>query len=185
MPTLLPPTVDVHGSFLAAMAEFRSEGRGAAADETMIGREIREYGDRWAALDVFTAYVTALRAEALEDSPRPAGFVPATTLWWVEGPEYLGRLAIRHRLTPTLLEMGGHIGYDVRTSARRRGHGTAMLRAALPVARALGIGSALVTCDVDNVGSRKVIEANGGVFEDQRGGKLRFWVPTAPVGSGR
>jgi predicted acetyltransferase len=37
----------------------------------------------------------------------------------------------------------------------------------------------LVTCDVTNTGSRKVIEANGGVLEDERDGKLRFWVPTA------
>jgi predicted acetyltransferase len=46
------------------------------------------------------------------------------------------------------------------------------------VARALGIGPALVTCDVGNVGSRAVIERNGGVLEDERAGKLRFWVPT-------
>jgi predicted acetyltransferase len=185
MPALLPPTVDVHRSFLVAMAEFQAEGRGATGDETMIGREIREYAGRWANPDVFAGYVTALRADALDETLRPAHFVPATTLWWVEGGEYLGRLAIRHRLTAFLLEKGGHIGYDVRSSARRRGHATAMLRAALPVAHGLGIGSALVTCDVDNVGSRKVIEANGGVFEDERAGKLRFWVPTAPVGSGR
>ncbi|GAA1882798.1 GNAT family N-acetyltransferase [Asanoa iriomotensis] len=185
MPALLPPTVDVQRSFLTAMAEFRSEGRGGAGDETMIGREIREYGDRWADPDVFADYVTGLRADALEESPRPANFVPATTLWWVDDDAYLGRIAIRHRLTAFLLELGGHIGYDVRVTARRLGHATAMLRAALPVARGLGIESALVTCDVDNVGSRKVIEANGGVFEDERGGKLRFWVPTAPVGSGR
>ncbi|HYN65972.1 MAG TPA: hypothetical protein VES93_03725 [Ornithinibacter sp.] len=37
---------------------------------------------------------------------------------------------------------------------------------------------ALVTCDVDNVGSAKVIEANGGVLEDVRGDKKRYWVPT-------
>jgi predicted acetyltransferase len=36
-----------------------------------------------------------------------------------------------------------------------------------------------VTCDVDNVASRKVIERNGGVLEDRRGDKLRFWVPTS------
>jgi len=54
-----------------------------------------------------------------------------------------------------------------------------MLRAVLPVAGDLGIDSALVTCDVDNVASRKVIESSGGVLEDQRGGKLRFWVATA------
>jgi predicted acetyltransferase len=54
-----------------------------------------------------------------------------------------------------------------------------MLAAALPVVASLGIDAALVTCDDTNVGSRKVIEANGGVLEDQLGVKLRFWVPTS------
>jgi hypothetical protein len=36
----------------------------------------------------------------------------------------------------------------------------------------------LVTCDTTNVGSRKVIEAGGGDFEDERGGKLRYWIRT-------
>jgi len=97
----------------------------------------------------------------------------------VDGADSLGRISIRHQLTPALLEHGGHIGYDIAPKARRRGHGTAMLRAALPVAASLGIERALITCDVDNLGSRKVIEANGGVLEDQRAGKLRFWVPTS------
>ena len=181
MAQLSLPTVRVRRSFLAAMAEFGGEGRGSGLDQTMIGREIREFGTRWSSPDGFAAYVEALRAEAEEDTPRPEGYVPSTTMWWVQDEEYLGRIAIRHRLTPHLREAGGHIGYDVRPSARRRGHATAMLRAALPIAHRLGIASALVTCDVDNVGSRKVIEANGGVFEDQRSGKLRFWVPTGPA----
>jgi predicted acetyltransferase len=105
--------------------------------------------------------------------------VPSTTLWWVDGDEYLGRLAIRHRLTPRLTNLGGHIGYDVKPSARRQGHATAMLAAALPLARARGIDPALVTCDESNAGSRRVIEANGGVLEDKRGSELRFWVPTS------
>jgi predicted acetyltransferase len=54
-----------------------------------------------------------------------------------------------------------------------------MLTAALPVAQALGIDPALLTCDAPNIASRKVIEANGGVLEDKRGDKLRFWVPTS------
>jgi predicted acetyltransferase len=178
MPELSTPTERVHDSFVAAMTEFRDEGRGDRADATMIGGEIREFGRRWVLPDGFAEYVGWLRSQVLEDAPRPAGHVPSTTLWWVEGDRYLGRVAIRHRLTPHLLEVGGHIGYDVRPSARRRGHATAMLRAALPVARRLGIASALVTCDVTNVASRKVIEANGGVLDDRRGDKLRFWVPT-------
>ncbi|GAA3399314.1 hypothetical protein GCM10020369_84730 [Cryptosporangium minutisporangium] len=119
-----------------------------------------------------------LIGQAREDSPRREGYVPATTLWWVQEGTYIGRIAVRHRLTPGLREMGGHLGYDVRPSARRRGHATEMLRAALPVAAGLGIAPTLVTCDVDSVASRKVIEHNGGVLEDQRGEKLRFWVPT-------
>ena len=182
-PELDIPTVRVHQSFLAAMAEFREEGRGDLADQTMIGSEVRDFGDSWSSPDAFASYVEWLRAQALEDSPRPEGYVPSTTLWWVDGEEYLGRLAIRHRLTARLREVGGHIGYDVRPSARRRGHATAMLRAALPVARNLGIESALLTCDVDNVASRKVIEHAGGVLESAGEGKLRFWVPTSTAGS--
>jgi len=33
---------------------------------------------------------------------------------------------------------------------------------------------------VDNVASRRVVEKNGGVLEDEYRGKLRFWVPTGP-----
>ncbi|WP_406215928.1 GNAT family N-acetyltransferase [Streptomyces canus] len=77
-----------------------------------------------------------------------------------------------------MLEFGGHIGYVVRPGARRRGHATAMLAAALPVCRQLGIARALVTCDAGNTASRKVIEANGGEFEDRRGVKLRYWIRT-------
>jgi predicted acetyltransferase len=97
----------------------------------------------------------------------------------VNGGEYLGRIAIRHRLTDGLREWGGHIGYIVRPSARQRGYATAMLAAALLLARGLGIDPALLTCDAGNIGSRKVIEANGGRLEDQRGVKLRYWVPAS------
>lgn len=165
-------------SFLDAMAEFQAEGRGSADDASMVGREIRENATGWADDSVFASYVRALRADADETTRRADGLVPCTNLWWIEDDRYLARLAIRHRLTPWLLEYGGHIGYDVRPSARRQGHATAMLRAALPISRSLGIERVLVTCDEDNIGSRKTIEANGGVFEDQRGTKRRYWIST-------
>lgn len=176
MPQLTTPITRVHASFVAAMEEFQAEGRGGPDDDSMIGSDIRGYGGRWADPRVFGDYVTWLRGQALEESPRPEGHVPSTSLWWVSGDEYLGRIAIRHRLTPRLLEYGGHIGYDVRPSARRRGHATAMLSASLPVAGGLGIDPVLVTCGEDNEGSRRVIEASGGKLEDQRGDKLRYWV---------
>ncbi|HVX46267.1 MAG TPA: GNAT family N-acetyltransferase [Mycobacteriales bacterium] len=174
MPQLIPPSPRLRASFVAAMAEFRAEGRGEDGDDTMLGAEIREFGASWDTPDGFARYIDILRGEA--ETPRVPGYVPATTLWWADADDYLGRLAIRHRLTPALRASGGHIGYDVRPGARRKGHATAMLRTALPLARGLGIDRALIMCDVDNLGSRKVIEAGGGRFEDEHAGKLRYWI---------
>lgn len=181
MPELIAPTTAAHASFLEAVKEFQAEGRGVPGDESMLGWDITHFGARWEDPRVFAEYVERVRAQAREDGPLPEGWVPTTTLWYVDGERhdiFLGRLSIRHRFTPRLLEWGGLIGYDVRPSARRRGHATSMLRAALPVARELGLDPVLLTCDHDNIASRKVIEANGGVFEDQRGEKLRYWIGT-------
>ena len=90
------------------MAEFQKERRGDAATRTMVGDEIRANRDRWHEPAAFAAYVAAVRAEALEETPRRAGRVPCTTLWYVDGAEYVARLAIRHRLTDWLREYGGH-----------------------------------------------------------------------------
>jgi predicted acetyltransferase len=128
----------------------------------------------------FCAYTLELAKPA---TPRPAGWVTTTHLWMITDDsgedEVVGRISLRHALTPWLLEVGGHIGYAVRPSARRRGHATAALALMLDVAASHGIDPALVTCDDDNVASRKVIEANGGVLEDVRNTKMRYWVPTA------
>ena len=180
MPVLTEPTTRCHRSFLAAMDEFAAEGRGPT-DGSMIGYDLGAFGPGWGTAEGFARYVQQVRDQARDDAPRPAHHVPSTTLWWVNGDEYLGRIAVRHRLTPALLETGGHIGYDVRASARRQGHATAMLAAALPIAHRMGIDPALITCDVANVASRLVIERNGGRLEDERDGKLRYWTPTDPV----
>lgn len=91
--------------------------------------------------------------------------MPCTYLWIVEGDTFLGSLAIRHELNDYLLNEGGHIGYSVRPSARRRGHTAAASADAQPMARDLGI-------------HRATIEKNGGVWEDTRNGKRRYWIDT-------
>jgi predicted acetyltransferase len=168
MPALVAPTACVRASFLAALTEYEGEGRYRDLDARMLAQP-----------DGFAVYLDELAGEAMPDTPRRAGIVPQTTLWWVDGDRFLGRLSIRHRLTDALRRFGGHIGYDVVPSARRRGHATAMLAAALPLAASLRIDPALVTCDVDNLASRNVIEHNGGRLWQASGGKLRFWVPTS------
>ncbi|SEC82730.1 Predicted acetyltransferase [Nocardioides exalbidus] len=175
MPEIVLPTADVRASFLEAMDEFVAEG--VELSQTAAWIDVHAPG--WTDPERFESFVESVKADARPDNPRPDWHVPCTTLWWIDGETYLGRLAIRHVLNDFLLDVGGHIGYDVRPTRRREGHATAMLQAALPWAAGLGIDPALITCDVDNHGSTKVIEAAGGVLEDVRGVKRRYWVPTS------
>lgn len=177
------PDVRFHASVLEAIHEYHAEGRHAELEAEAL--EDREE---------FARYCAAVNAGAerpgepdfyfaeLYGTPLPGewvdGYVPQTVLWWAAGDEYLGRLSIRHRLTPHLLYHGGNIGFEVRPTARRRGHATAMLAAALPLAAELGIDPARVDCEVENAASRRVIEGNGGVLDEERDGSCFFWVPT-------
>jgi predicted acetyltransferase len=103
----------------------------------------------------------------LDFSANPVGtFVPQSPFWITLGDAYVGRLDIRHRLNDQLRSFGGHIGYDIRPSMRRRGYGTRALALGLVEARKLGLERVLVTTSEHNVASRKIIEANGGVLED-------------------
>lgn len=172
MPQLVQPHVRWHASCLAAMAEDPDTFSGWG---TPVASRLRTPG-------AFAVWLAGLRADA-ESAPRPSDHVPQTVLWWVEGDELLARVGIRHRLNRRLRTYGGHIGYWVRPSARRRGHANAAFRAALGVAWRLGIEPALLTCDHDNLPSRRVIEGAGGVFEQRLGEKRLYWVPTRPWAS--
>ena len=105
--------------------------------------------------------------------------VPVTELWFVEGTDYLGTVIIRHRLTPALEREGGHIGYHVVPGQRRRGHATQMLAQVKPVCQQLGLTEILVTCAEDNLGSRRVIEANGGTLDRIVDGQAHYRIPTS------
>ena len=95
------------------------------------------------------------------------GFSPATDYFLErDGQVFVGSLSLRHVLVPRLQVEGGHIGYAVRPSERRKGYATRMLALALEKARQLGLERVLVTCDTDNVPSARVIEKNGGVLEN-------------------
>lgn len=109
--------------------------------------------------------------------------VPVTELWFVDGSDYIGTVVIRHRLTPALAREGGHIGYHVVPRWRRRGHATRMLAQAKPICQNLGLARVLITCDQDNIGSRRVAEANGGLLERTVEGQARYWLTTAPTGA--
>ncbi|WP_426245819.1 GNAT family N-acetyltransferase [Nocardioides sp. LHG3406-4] len=108
----------------------------------------------------------------------PNGLVHSDYWWLVEGDDFVGYLAIRHALNDFLLQEGGHIGYAVRPSRRRQGHASRALGLALVRSREIGLDRVLLTCDEDNAASRRTIERNGGVYEDSRRGKRRYWIDT-------
>ncbi|GAA1621240.1 GNAT family N-acetyltransferase [Actinoplanes couchii] len=169
MPQLVTPTVSLHASWIESRDEW---GHGVHQD----GAGLRP-GDEVDTPDGFAAWVQALRAA---EATAPEGWVPCTFRWIVEGDRYLGAIALRHELNDFLLDAGGHIGYGVRPSERKRGLATWACAETLTVARERGMDRVLVTCDVDNPASARVIERNGGVLEDVRDtsiGRLRrYWI---------
>ncbi len=94
----------------------------------------------------------------------------------------VGMIQLRHRFNGFLEKFGGHIGYSVRPSERRKGYATKMLGDCLPHCRALGLQSVLVTCLEDNEASRKTILANGGIYEstifepEEKVRLQRYWI---------
>ncbi len=105
--------------------------------------------------------------EQMETEPL-AGMVPATLFWLIAaGHGYIGDVDVRHCLNENLGRFGGHIGYKIRPSFRRRGYGALICRLGIEQARLLGIADILITCDDDNIASYKIIEANGGVLQDR------------------
>ncbi len=99
----------------------------------------------------------------------PDDHFPHTTYWLVDDNDRIhGMCRLRHHLNETLLIHGGHIGYYIRSESRGRGFGTCLLALALEEAKNIGIWQALLTVGSDNDPSNRVIEANGGVMEDER-----------------
>ncbi len=99
----------------------------------------------------------------------PSNFVSAHTYFLLDGEQegIIGAINIRHCLNEYLFNFGGHIGYGVRPSQRRKGYGSKILALGLVKARALGISEILVTCNKENIGSAKIIQNNGGILENE------------------
>ncbi len=109
--------------------------------------------------------------------------VPSNTYLAVKKDDnkLVGIIDLRHHINhPILGTWGGHCGYSVRPSERRKGYATEMLRLNLQNAKALGISKFLVTCAETNIASEKTILSNGGIFENTievNGIRIkRFWI---------
>jgi len=109
------------------------------------------------------------------------GFVPSTDFWLFVDGRPVGYGKMRHFLNEKLLEHGGHIGFAVRRAERGKGYAPVLLRELLAAASHRGIERTLLTCDDGNVRSIRTIERCGGILEDVRNGRRRYWIDTAPI----
>ena len=115
-------------------------------------------------------WLVAMKLYESEETLPNEGRVPSRQYVLVqETPkQIIGMLALRTRLNDYLLNYGGHIGYSIAPSARKKGYGSFMLKEALKEAKNFGLDRVLITCDDDNLASAKVIENNQGILEDRR-----------------
>lgn len=88
----------------------------------------------------------------------PEGEVATSTFWLIYEKTVVGVLRIRHQE----IECAGHIGYDISPDHRNRGYGSQILKLALEKAKEMGMYEVILTCEINNIASRKIIEKNNG-----------------------
>jgi len=101
-----------------------------------------------------------------ENTARP-DWVTATTYFAVRKHDgrIVGMLDIRHNLNHEFLtQYGGHIGYAVRPSERKKGYATEMLKMGLAFAKTLNIKKVMLGCYTSNLPSVITIEKCGGTL---------------------
>ena len=165
---IIKPSIEYRDTFIDGLKEYQLEG-----GFPTVNAEDRR--------NKFSEYIDRLSSELIEgygDKEK----IHLEHLWFVDGKKYIGTVLLRHQLNEDLLNIGGNITYEIRPSERGKGYGKKMLELALLEAKERGLDKVLVTCDEDNIASKKIIEANGGIQDDfffkegMRVKKLRYWV---------
>lgn len=104
-----------------------------------------------------------------KDETCPKGFVSSSQFLTIRKSDnkLIGMIDVRYKLNEYLLNFGGHIGYSIRKSERRKGYGKEQLRLVLLEAKKIGINKVLITCDKNNLSSQGTILSAIGILENE------------------
>lgn len=151
---LKKPAADLELAALDYKREFFEAGElvihGAAMLDSMeYGVWLKQTMENWEKATVHDNWVQASTFFAVRESDR----------------RIIGMIDIRHELNDFLAAYGGHIGYSVRPSERRKGYAAQMLNMALEYAKDIGLVRVMLACNADNEASRRTILKCGGMLE--------------------
>ena len=161
---LTTPSASFHTSWLESFDEWGTldQDGSAAFVAAKYDLDLRDSSD-------FAKWVEVLHELPRQSFRPPEGLANQSTIWVVRDATYLGSVSLRHALANEYLtEVGGHIGYGIRPSARGHGLAKFALKGAMEEGRTLGMKRVLVTCKQPNVASARTIESCGGILESVR-----------------
>lgn len=169
---LAKPDLNYQKEFEAMVFDFQSHD------------ELRKYEIFKPALVNFPQYVQDRLDEAAGIN-LPPGFIQMHTYWLTDETHTIyGTIRYRPSLNNEYFaNIGGHIGYDIAPSHRLKGYASLMLPLLLNTIDKKENSRVLISCNTTNIGSLKVIEKNGGIFNaelyDHRNNRMvrTYWVP--------
>jgi tagatose 1,6-diphosphate aldolase len=99
-------------------------------------------------------------------APHPKHQIPAHFFRMLHAHtrEELGSINLRVAHTPHIERYAGHIGYGVNPEYRGHHYAARSVRLLLPLARELGLHTLWITCDPDNLASRRSCVLAGAEF---------------------
>jgi predicted acetyltransferase len=165
---LIKPTLEYQKSFCEMVADFKKHN------------EI-EYPKYFTENESYEQYVSNL----IKMEDEICNEYPTESFWLInDNDEIVGTIRYRKSLNEYTVIDGGHIGFDIRPSYRRNGYGNIILNKMLEILYERNVDKVLVTCELDNVGSKRIIEKNSGFFENEQISKRtnkmvrRYWIKT-------
>lgn len=96
-----------------------------------------------------------------------SGRLPTSEYELFDDEKLVGKIQIRHKPSHGVgipEHMASHVYYEILPEYRSKGYGKQILTLGLEEAKKIGLKEISITCMEDNIGSKKIIEDNGGVF---------------------